>query len=68
MISVLIFCSSTVDGGWSDWGSYSSCTTTCGNGTSTRSRMCNNPVPSAGGMTCQETNTDTRMCKLKPCI
>ena len=57
----------TVDGGWSDWGGYGSCTATCGNGTSTRSRTCTNPAHSDGGRTCQGTNKDTQLCKLNTC-
>ena len=62
-----VFVNSSVDGGWSDWGSYGSCTVTCGNGTSTRSRTCTNPAPSAGGRTCQGTNTDSQTCTLYTC-
>ena len=62
-----IFVNSSVDGGWSDWGSYGSCTVTCGNGTSTRSRTCKNPVPAAGGKACQGMHTDVRICNNKPC-
>jgi len=58
---------STVDGVWSDWGGYGYCTTTCGNGTSTRSRTCNNPTPSAGGKRCKGINTDTQICKANSC-
>ena len=60
-------CFSTVNGGWNDWGGYGSCTVTCGNGTSTRSRTCNNPTPSAGGKVCEGKQTDTRVCKLNTC-
>ena len=57
----------TVDGVWSDWGGYGSCTATCDNGTSTRTRTCNNHAHSHGGRTCQGTNTDTQLCKLNTC-
>ena len=63
----VVFVYSTVDGVWSYWGGYGSCTVTCGNGTSTRSRTCNNPTPSAGGKACQGRHTHTRICNNKPC-
>ena len=56
-----------VDGGWIDWGHWNTCTFTCGNGTQTWSRTCNNPTPSDGGETCHGINTDTHICNLNTC-
>lgn len=50
----------TVHGGWSAWGQWSdtACSTTCGYGTITRTRMrlCTNPQPSGGGRNCEGSN------------
>ncbi|XP_078578186.1 mucin-like protein [Branchiostoma floridae x Branchiostoma japonicum] len=51
-----------VDGGWSDWGAWSACSVTCGNGTETRERTCNNPAPANGGAGCVGETHDTRAC------
>ena len=41
----------TVDGGWSEW-EHGQCTKTCGGGTMSMIRKCNNPEPSCGGNDC----------------
>ncbi|XP_033743626.1 A disintegrin and metalloproteinase with thrombospondin motifs adt-1-like isoform X9 [Pecten maximus] len=41
-----------VDGQWSQWNGWTSCTVSCENGTRTRSRQCNNPAPAHNGRTC----------------
>ena len=33
-------------------GEWSSCSETCGNGTKSRHRLCNNPAPDNGGLDC----------------
>ncbi|XP_076018463.1 complement component C8 beta chain [Genypterus blacodes] len=47
-----------IDGSWSCWGAWSSCS----GGTMTRSRQCNNPAPSNGGMTCRELQQESKEC------
>ncbi len=47
-----------VDGGWSDWGSWSHCS----GGTQTHTRSCNNPVPSEGGDDCDGGISESRDC------
>ena len=39
-------------GNYSDWSSWSECDVTCGNGYVTRTRSCDNPVPSDNGKNC----------------
>ncbi|KAI8502229.1 hypothetical protein Bbelb_198170 [Branchiostoma belcheri] len=41
-----------VDGGWSEWEDYGSCSVTCGDGEVTQVRHCNNPSPAHGGADC----------------
>ena len=42
------------DGGYSEWSSWTQCSTTCGNGRRSRSRSCTNPPPSPGGKDCSQ--------------
>jgi len=41
-----------INGGYSDWTSWSECSKSCGGGVKTRSRSCTNPSPSATGRDC----------------
>ena len=56
-----------VNGGWSAWLIYGSCSRTCGFGTQWRKRSCNNPPPSSGGTECPGSNTERQNCKVKDC-
>uniref|UniRef100_A0A8P4GIN7 Complement component C8 beta chain n=1 Tax=Dicentrarchus labrax TaxID=13489 RepID=A0A8P4GIN7_DICLA len=47
-----------IDGSWSCWGVWSSCS----GRTMTRSRQCNNPAPSNGGMTCRGLQQESTEC------
>ncbi|KAK6187217.1 hypothetical protein SNE40_005292 [Patella caerulea] len=60
-------CSGTVNGGWGEWSDYDDCSATCGPGTKTRSRQCDNPPPSNGGDVCAGDNTETTECNLAMC-
>ncbi|XP_078681186.1 uncharacterized protein LOC144916075 [Branchiostoma floridae x Branchiostoma belcheri] len=51
-----------VDGGWSDWGSWSGCSVTCGVGMETRDRTCTNPAPGNGGTVCDGADQETQEC------
>ena len=41
-----------MDGGWSTWTPWSSCSKTCGNQEEVRIRVCNNPIQRNGGAHC----------------
>merc|ERR1712126_288642 len=55
-----------VNGGWSSW-SYGPCSQTCGGGTQTGTRSCNNPRPSGGGSKCPGSDIKTRKCNTHTC-
>ena len=57
----------TVNGGWGEWEPYGACTKTCGDGTRIRSRRCDNPPPSGGGLDCPGDSTQTSSCNEGPC-
>ena len=50
-----------VDGGWSEWNSWSNCTKAVG-GIQTRKRECTNPEPAYGGKHCDGTSALLRGC------
>eukprot|EP00112_Aurelia_sp_Birch-Aquarium-sp1_P018684 Seg4492.1 transcript_id=Seg4492.1/GoldUCD/mRNA.D3Y31 product=Coadhesin protein_id=Seg4492.1/GoldUCD/D3Y31 len=56
-----------VNGGYSNWGAYKSCTKSCGGGTKTRSRVCNNPRPAHGGKNCEGASSQTVQCNSNAC-
>ncbi|XP_022081302.1 coadhesin-like [Acanthaster planci] len=58
----------SVDGGWSEWSDWSACSVTCGGGGRTsRSRICNNPVPMHGGLDCVGDGDEIRPCPSPIC-
>ena len=65
-ISVSFFCIS-IDGNFTEWSEWSSCSVTCGNGTQMRHRNCTNPVPAFGGKTCTGEYNETRHCSPANC-
>lgn len=58
---------STVPGNWSSWGDWSPCSKTCGNGTVTRTRSCDNPAPAHGGTDCVGEANMTQDCFVQLC-
>ncbi|KAJ8314516.1 hypothetical protein KUTeg_006666 [Tegillarca granosa] len=63
--SASIYC--PINGGWSSWGSYGSCSVTCASGTQTRSRLCNNPTPQYNGASCSGSSTQSITCTKSAC-
>merc|ERR1711974_26719 len=56
-----------VDGGWSAWGAYTTCTATCGGGMKKKTRSCNNPTPDHGGKLCDGSESETDTCNTEQC-
>ncbi|KAJ6596002.1 Hemicentin-1, partial [Pseudolycoriella hygida] len=56
-----------VDGGWSEWNSWSPCSATCGSGTKIRTRNCDNPPASHGGTYCEGNNSESTICSVQSC-
>ncbi|KAM9568431.1 A disintegrin and metalloproteinase with thrombospondin motifs 20-like [Salvelinus alpinus] len=56
-----------VHGEWGPWGPYSVCSRTCGGGTRSTSRDCNNPEPRNRGKFCVGRRMKFRSCNTEPC-
>lgn len=58
----------TVNGGWTEWSSWSACSQTCGVAVKTRRRTCGNPKPAHGGRVCVGPDRNEIYCtNLPPC-
>ena len=61
----------SVDGGYSEWSEWSSCSSECGDGKKNRTRNCSNPEPGHLGKTCLQQNLgpwrEEENCKDKEC-
>ncbi|XP_066925332.1 SCO-spondin-like [Clytia hemisphaerica] len=62
-------CDNPVNGGFSQWSNFGTCTKTCGDGQQEQRRTCTNPVPTNGGLSCQNNPAiiDKATSKLIPC-
>ena len=57
-----------VDGGWTTWNPWSSCSVPCGGGgTQTTTRNCTDPAPAYGGAACSGADEETRSCHSGVC-
>ncbi|KAK3608545.1 hypothetical protein CHS0354_042522 [Potamilus streckersoni] len=56
-----------VNGNWSEWTGWSSCTVTCSGGIETRSRTCDNPKPNYGGANCTGNTSEIHECNTETC-
>ncbi|XP_076109042.1 coadhesin-like [Mytilus galloprovincialis] len=59
--------STIVDGRWLSWTNWIGCSKSCGNGLRTRSRTCNNPPPSNGGLPCKGDTLEAELCNKISC-
>ncbi|KAK3095044.1 hypothetical protein FSP39_009582, partial [Pinctada imbricata] len=57
-----------IDGAWSSWGAWGTCTVTCGGGTQVKTRSCTNPTPQYGGAICTGADSATQDCNTQVCI
>ena len=57
-----------VDGYWAGWGSWQTCSVTCGGGTQIRERTCTNPAPQHGGAICVGLGSSDQDCNTQVCI
>ena len=64
---VTLPCNLAVHGEWSDWGSWSPCSVSCGEGEQTRSRRCENPAPNEYGDYCTGVNVTSQLCTEEEC-
>ncbi|XP_067937660.1 coadhesin-like [Watersipora subatra] len=51
-----------IDGQWSLWSTFSSCSITCGKGLTKRTRLCVAPSPRNGGKECLGNSTESQPC------
>ncbi|XP_050407905.1 coadhesin [Patella vulgata] len=58
----------SVDGNWGQWSEFNPCSVTCGEGTQSRSRSCDNPPPAYDGADCNGDGTETRSCNTIECL
>ncbi|CAD5126696.1 DgyrCDS14764 [Dimorphilus gyrociliatus] len=59
--------SQPIHGSWSEWSEWSACQPICGDGSRTRTRLCNNPPPSNGGNNCRGQSSEIEQCTNGPC-
>ncbi len=64
-IKLLVFF--TVNGNWGNWEVWGSCSLTCGSGSQSRTRLCNNPAPSNGGAVCVGSASESQLCNTATC-
>lgn len=62
---ILLLC--PVNGNWSPWSSWGSCSKTCDGGFRKRMRECSDPAPAHGGKACMGEAVETKKCNLKLC-
>ncbi|XP_071805314.1 uncharacterized protein [Asterias amurensis] len=51
-----------VDGRWSEWSTWTDCSSKCGPGNQTHYRGCDSPAPSGDGLSCEGAMTESQDC------
>ena len=64
---ILNICIFLVDGNYTTWSTWTTCTVTCGGGTQTRDRSCTNPAPKNGGNACVGAANENQACNTQNC-
>ena len=59
--------SEPIHGNWSEYGLWTPCTKSCGNGTMRHFRFCSNPKPKYGGNNCEGKNYEDCECFNESC-
>lgn len=69
VIVTMSFITLVIDGGYSEWCSFTACSVTCGGGVSYRTRTCTGPPPENGGRSCDSLGPDieTQECNTEEC-
>ena len=57
----------SVNGEWSVWGAWGTCSLTCGGGQASRARTCSDPYPANGGLDCVGTSSEFGTCNNDSC-
>jgi hypothetical protein len=65
--TLINYCICILDGSWGAWSFFSTCSVTCGGGTQSHTRLCNNPSPSFGGAACSGSSSENASCNAQPC-
>jgi hypothetical protein len=56
-----------IDGGWSEWNEWSTCSALCDGGFRIRERKCNNPAPQNDGLECIGCHVEFEECNKQAC-
>ncbi|CAC5382235.1 Coadhesin,Hemicentin-1,Mucin-like protein,Thrombospondin-1 [Mytilus coruscus] len=56
-----------INGLWSDWDPFGTCSVSCGGGIQHSSRRCNNPEPAHGGLDCIGKDSKSQSCSIQGC-
>ena len=56
-----------INGGWGEWTAWSSCSVSCGGGSRSDNRPCDNPTPAHGGVGCSGSASKLKTCNSNEC-